>query len=253
MGTSSTNRTSGTSTTTDERTGDEAAPVRAAAGDTGGKGDTGPETAAAAAETTAEPKESAEPKEGAEAKESTEAKEGAGAEATGKTAPAADKDAAAADAAVAAEDGSDDPEDLDDLDEDAAPERAATGVAAGAGAVVAAGLGLASVTGTWLGTLLAERQTLVGQIKLQSGKATDQIATVYGTPWHTTALVNGVFALLAVLVAAVALTNPRATWVRAVAWGGLALGVLGLLISVGMYFDLFATLPSIPKGAGAGS
>ncbi|MFH8583491.1 hypothetical protein ACH4GP_03710 [Streptomyces celluloflavus] len=240
MGTSSTNRTSGTSTTTDERTGDEAAPVRAATGDTGGKGDTGPETAAAAAETTAESKESAE------------AKEGAGAEATGKTAPAADKDAAAADAAVA-EDGSDDPEDLDDLDEDAVPERAATGVAAGAGAVVAAGLGLASVTGTWLGTLLAERQTLVGQIKLQSGKATDQIATVYGTPWHTTALVNGVFALLAVLVAAVALTNPRATWVRAVAWGGLALGVLGLLISVGMYFDLFATLPSIPKGAGAGS
>ncbi|MFE7661856.1 hypothetical protein [Streptomyces celluloflavus] len=253
MGTSSTNRTSGTSTTTDERTGDEAVPVRAATGDTGGKGDTGPETAAAAAETTAELKESAEPKEGAEAKESTEAKEGAGAEATGKTAPAADKDAAAADAAVAAEDGSDDPEDLDDLDEDAAPERAATGVAAGAGAVVAAGLGLASVTGTWLGTLLAERQTLVGQIKLQSGKATDQIATVYGTPWHTTALVNGVFALLAVLVAAVALTNPRATWVRAVAWGGLALGVLGLLISVGMYFDLFAALPSIPKGAGAGS
>ncbi|MFE1773215.1 hypothetical protein [Streptomyces sp. NPDC059008] len=129
----------------------------------------------------------------------------------------------------------------------------ATGVAAGAGAVVAAGLGLASVTGTWLGTLMAERQALLGQIKLQTGKATDQIATVYGTPWHTTALVNGVFAVLAAIVAAVVLTRPRAPWVRAVAWAGLALAVLGILISAGMYLDLFGSLPSIPKGPGPGA
>ncbi|GAA3179533.1 MULTISPECIES: hypothetical protein [Streptomyces] len=135
--------------------------------------------------------------------------------------------------------------DADDAGE-AAPVSA--GVKRGAGAVVAAGLGLASVTGTWLGTLLAERQTLLGQIKLQSGKATDQIAAVYATPWHTTALINGVFALLAVAVGGAVLFNrPRATWTRAVAWGGLALGVLGLLISVGMYFDLLASLPTIPK------
>ncbi|UQA92962.1 hypothetical protein [Streptomyces halobius] len=146
-----------------------------------------------------------------------------------------------------------DPTEPDADDASSAPEAPSAGVAAGAGAVVAAGLGLASVTGTWLGTLMAERQALVGQIKLQSGRATDQIATLYGAPWHTTALVNGVFALLAVLVATVVLTRPRTTWVRAVAWGGLALGVLGLLISAGMYFDLFASLPSIPKGAGAGS
>lgn len=55
------------------------------------------------------------------------------------------------------------------------------------------------------------------------------------------------------IVAAVVLSRPRATWVRAVAWGGLALGVLGILISAGMYFDLFASMPSIPKGPGAGS
>ncbi|MFG2893066.1 hypothetical protein [Streptomyces sp. NPDC048248] len=152
----------------------------------------------------------------------------------------------------------DDDSDLDALDarEDAHEERTApvgtAAVAAGAGAVVAAGLGLASVTGTWLGTLMAERQTLMGQIKLQSGKATDQISAVYGTPWHTTALVNGVFALLAVIVAAVVLTRPRSTWVRAVAWGGLALGVLGILISGGMYLDLFGSMPSIPKGAAPG-
>ncbi|MEV6565554.1 hypothetical protein [Streptomyces kronopolitis] len=132
------------------------------------------------------------------------------------------------------------------------PARAAASVAAGAGAVVAAGLGLASVTGTWLGTLMAERQTLMGQINLQTGKTRDQIAAVYGTPWHTTALVNGVFALLAVIAAVVVLTGRRATWVRAVAWGGLALGVLGILISAGMYLDLFANMPVVPKGAGAG-
>ncbi|MFD8546681.1 hypothetical protein [Streptomyces sp. NPDC059649] len=132
--------------------------------------------------------------------------------------------------------------------------RSTTGVAAGAGAVVAAGLGLASVTGTWLGTLMAERQTLMGQINLQAGKATDQISAMYGTPWHTTALVNGVFAVLAALVAAVVLTRPRAaTWVRAVAWGGLALGALGLLISAGMYLDLFASMPTLPKGARPGA
>lgn len=147
-----------------------------------------------------------------------------------------------------------DQDESQDEDEDTAPAvRTATGVAAGAGAVVAAGLGLASVTGTWLGTLMAERQQLVGQIKLQSRQASDQIAAMYGTPWHTTAMVNGVFALLAVLVGAVVLTRPRSTWVRAVAWGGLALGVLGILISAGMYLDMFGSLPSIPKGAGPGA
>lgn len=137
-------------------------------------------------------------------------------------------------------------------DGEAASAQSAGGIAAGAGAVVAAGLGLASVTGTWLGTLMAERQTVMGQIGLQTGKTRDQIAAVYGTPWHTTALVNGVFALLAVIAAVVVLTGRRATWVRAVAWGGLALGVLGILISAGMYLDLFASMPVVPKGAGGG-
>ncbi|MFJ6747455.1 MULTISPECIES: hypothetical protein [unclassified Streptomyces] len=170
------------------------------------------------------------------------------------TAPAGDTKSATTDArdetADLDDDGVDDA-DAEGPDQDVAA-RSTGAVAAGAGAVVAAGLGLASVTGTWLGTLMAERQTLMGQIKLQSGKATDQISAVYGTPWHTTALVNGTFALLAVIVSAVVLTKPRATWVRAVAWGALALGVLGILISAGMYLDLFGSLPSIPKGAGAG-
>ncbi|MGW2404730.1 hypothetical protein ACWCXK_09395 [Streptomyces sp. NPDC001739] len=174
--------------------------------------------------------------------------------ATGK----ATKETDAAAAPGAAGEGIEDIEDIEDADQDrdldAPAPPTTTGVAAGAGAVVAAGLGLASVTGTWLGTLMAERQTVMGQINLQAGKATDQISAMYGTPWHTTALVNGVFAVLAALVAAVVLTRPRAaTWVRAVAWGGLALGVLGLLISAGMYLDLFASMPTIPKGTRPGA
>ncbi|WP_310723980.1 hypothetical protein [Streptomyces sp. N2A] len=161
-----------------------------------------------------------------------------------------DAEAAPEDAGAARE--AEDTEPADEDDDAAAPPT--TGIAAGAGAVVAAGLGLASVTGTWLGTLMAERQTLMGQINLQAGKATDQISAMYGTPWHTTALVNGVFAVLAALVAAVVLTRPRAaTWVRAVAWGGVALGVLGLLISAGMYLDLFGSMPTIPKGTRPGA
>ncbi|MFG3116772.1 hypothetical protein ACGF4C_20530 [Streptomyces sp. NPDC048197] len=171
-----------------------------------------------------------------------------------KAAPEDARAATAADEATAdrAAREAEDTEPADEDDDAAAP--STTGVAAGAGAVVAAGLGLASVTGTWLGTLMAERQTLMGQINLQAGKATDQISAMYGTPWHTTALVNGVFAVLAALVAAVVLTRPRAAaWVRAVAWGGLALGVLGLLISAGMYLDLFASMPTIPKGTRPGA
>ncbi|MBL1094284.1 MULTISPECIES: hypothetical protein [Streptomyces] len=168
---------------------------------------------------------------------------------------ATEKETKETDAAAAPGAAGEDIEGADqDRDLDAPAPPTTTGVAAGAGAVVAAGLGLASVTGTWLGTLMAERQTLMGQINLQAGKATDQISAMYGTPWHTTALVNGVFAVLAALVAAVVLTRPRAaTWVRAVAWGGLALGVLGLLISAGMYLDLFASMPTIPKGTRPGA
>ncbi|WP_030258122.1 hypothetical protein [Streptomyces violens] len=129
----------------------------------------------------------------------------------------------------------------------AAPVR--RGIAAGAGAVAGAALGLASLTGTWAGTILAERQTVLGQIKLQTGKTQDQIAAVYTTPWHTTALVNGIFAVLALVVTgAVLLRRPQAAWTRAVAWGGFALAVLGLVIAGGMYLDLFASAPKLSPG-----
>ncbi|OAR22279.1 hypothetical protein A8W25_21650 [Streptomyces sp. ERV7] len=145
--------------------------------------------------------------------------------------------------------------DEDELDDDvppAAPVR--TGIGAGAAAVVSGALGLASLTGTWTGKVLSERETLLGQIKTaQGGSASAQIHEIYGDSWHTTAAVNGTFALLALLVGAFVLARPafgapdaqpQPGWVRAVALGGVVLGAIGLLLSVGMYFDLFATLPS---------
>ncbi|MFJ4839079.1 hypothetical protein [Streptomyces sp. NPDC088746] len=132
---------------------------------------------------------------------------------------------------------------------------AASGAGTGAAAVVAAGLGVISLSGAWTGRVAAERETLVGQIKTSggTGSAAQQISEIYGDAWHSTALVNGVFALLALLVGVFVLVRPsfgtpslvpQAGWVRSVAMAGIALGVLGLLISVGMYLDLFVALPS---------
>ncbi|MEV6109053.1 hypothetical protein AB0M28_30770 [Streptomyces sp. NPDC051940] len=133
-------------------------------------------------------------------------------------------------------------------------ERSGSGVVAGAGAVVAAGLGVASLTGTWIGDLMSTRQTVIGQINSQSGTTAEQLSAIYGTPWHTVALFNGLFALVAVLVAVGVLlrpvfatdARPAAVWVRATAVAGLVLGVLGLLIAGVMWFDVFTDLPKIP-------
>ncbi|MFE9403786.1 hypothetical protein ACFYNY_18615 [Streptomyces sp. NPDC006530] len=153
------------------------------------------------------------------------------------------------------DDGLEDRDPLDDedgLDAEAVPARA--GFGAGAAAVVSGALGAVSLSGTWMGKTLSERATLIGQIKTsQGGTAAEQIQQIYGNSWHTTALVNGVFALLALVVGAVVLARPafgtpgrseQPGWVRAVALAGVVLGVIGLLISAGMYLDLFAALPS---------
>ncbi|MFE3522111.1 hypothetical protein ACFXOD_11010 [Streptomyces sp. NPDC059161] len=140
----------------------------------------------------------------------------------------------------------------DELDDAPAPGRAGFGT--GAAAVVGAALGAVSLSGTWMGKTLSERATLVGQIKTsQTGTAAQQIQEIYGNSWHTTALVNGVFALLALVVGGCALARPafgtpgsgeQPVWVKAVALAGVVLGVLGLVISAAMYLDLFAALPS---------
>ncbi|MEU2242172.1 hypothetical protein ABZ572_22510 [Streptomyces sp. NPDC018338] len=160
--------------------------------------------------------------------------------------------AAEADGAVdqLVEQGADDDDlDDDDLDDEllaAAP--AGSGVGVGGAAVVSAALGAVALTGTWTGKVVSERETLVGQISTsQSGTPAQQISEIYGDAWHATALVNGVFALLALVTAVLVLVlvrPERPAWVRAVALAGAVLGGLGLLLSVGTYFDLFLSLPS---------
>ncbi|WP_330454002.1 MULTISPECIES: hypothetical protein [unclassified Streptomyces] len=143
-------------------------------------------------------------------------------------------------------------DDLDDADD--ADEASSGRLAAASAAVVSAGLGVVALTGAWSGRVAAERETLIGQIKTSSGgSAAQQINEIYGDAWHATALVNGLFGLLALLVGTYVLVRPafgaparqpQAGWVRAVARGGIALGALGVLISVAMYFDLIVALPT---------
>ncbi|MFF3995561.1 hypothetical protein ACFYX8_20005 [Streptomyces cyaneofuscatus] len=182
--------------------------------------------------------------------------------------PAEDRDEAAvpAEATDQAEDGGlehggPEPDGLepDGLEPDPFTE-ARYGVGAGATAVVSAALGIVALTGAWSGRVAAERETLMGQIQTAGGSsAAQQISEIYGDAWHTTALVNGVFAVLALLVGAFVLarpafgtpaTRPQPAWIRAVALAGIALGTLGVLISAGMYFDLFLSLPVAGTPAG---
>ncbi|WP_424877927.1 hypothetical protein [Streptomyces sp. SLBN-8D4] len=145
--------------------------------------------------------------------------------------------------------------DIDDEDDLAgnAPEEGPTGVGQGAGAVVSAALGLVSLTGSWIGTVAAARETLVGQLQTSStASVAKQVKEVYGDAWQTTAMWGGLFALLALVVGVGVLARPafgapgkpQAVWIKSVAWGGVALGVVGLLLAVLKYTGFLLDLPS---------
>lgn len=134
-----------------------------------------------------------------------------------------------------------------------ATEAAPSGVGQGAGAVVSAALGLVSLTGGWIGTVAAARETLVGQLETASNASVaQQIKEVYGDAWQASALWAGLFALAALIVGVVVLARPafgapgkpQAAWIKSVAWGGVALGVIGLLLAVLKYTDALLGLPS---------
>jgi hypothetical protein len=155
-------------------------------------------------------------------------------------------------------------EDEDDyLDEDdpaLEAGRSGSGIAAGAASIVAAGLALTSMGGSWLGDVLAQRQTLIGQINTSNSAADAIIKQRYTEPWHKTALVGIWFAVAALLVAAGTLfvgeffaKHPAPTWVRALTWGALALGIVGLGVSAAMYFDVFTGTITVPAGAASSS
>ncbi|MFJ8112203.1 hypothetical protein [Streptomyces sp. NPDC096132] len=143
---------------------------------------------------------------------------------------------------------------LADSLEDGEPAKAgATGVGQGAGAVVSAALGFLSLSGSWIGTIAGARQTLVGQLETSStASVAQQIQAVYGDAWQTTALWAGVFALAALVTGVVVLARPafgnpgrpQAPWIKSVSWGGVVLGVIGLLLAVLKYTDALLGLPS---------
>ncbi|MDF2271724.1 hypothetical protein P2Q00_40815 [Streptomyces coacervatus] len=151
--------------------------------------------------------------------------------------------------AEAAEDAVEDEELALAEDEEAGP----SGVGQGAGAVVSAALGIVSLTGSWIGTVAAARETLVGQLQTsQTATVAKQVKEVYGDAWQTSALWGGLFALLALVVGVVVLARPafgapgkpQPAWIKSVAWGGVALGVIGLLLAVLKYTDILLGLPS---------
>jgi hypothetical protein len=196
----------------------------------------------------------AEAKTEAEAADTTAPAEAATPAAEPEQAPAAEPGAGAAEdlseaAADSPEDLSEAAADLPEDPKDAGP----SGVGQGAGAIVSAALGVVSLTGSWVGTVASARETLVGQLQTSSSASVaKQIKEVYGDAWHAAALWGGLFALLALVVGVVVLARPafgtpgrpQAPWIKSVAWGGVALGVLGLLLAVAKYTDIILGLPS---------
>lgn len=144
--------------------------------------------------------------------------------------------------------------DLDDLDEleAAADEEQSSGVASGASAIVAAGLGLVALSGSWTSRVIGERETLKGQISSATATTTeDKIEALYGNAWHMTALVNGVLSTIALLIAVFVLARPAfgapgrtlPTWVRSVSWAAVVVAAIGLLAFAFMYV---LALPAAP-------
>jgi hypothetical protein len=184
----------------------------------------------------------------------TESKPEAGAEPEAEaagTGAAGIEAAGGTDADLDAEDLEDDADLAGELAEDRA--EGPSGVGQGAAAIVSVVLGLVSLTGGWIGTVAAARETLVGQLQTSSSASVaKQVKEVYGDAWQTTALWAGAFALVALITGVVVLARPafgapgkpQAPWIKSVAWAGVALGVIGLLLAVLKYSDALLGLPS---------
>ncbi|MFK0107352.1 hypothetical protein [Streptomyces sp. NPDC091217] len=192
---------------------------------------------------------------GAEAKNDEKAAEETAAEETAAEETAVDVTKASAEAGEPETEDSAEPADdeFDELEDLAEEPEGPTGVGQGAGAIVSVALGLVSLSGGWIGTIAAARQTLIGQLQTSSSASVaKQVKAVYGDAWQTTALWAGLFALVALITGVVVLARPafgapgrtQAPWIKSVAWAGVALGVIGLLLAVLKYSDALLGLPS---------
>jgi VIT1/CCC1 family predicted Fe2+/Mn2+ transporter len=97
------------------------------------------------------------------------------------------------------------------------------------------------------------RESLIGQLETSSSSSVaDMVEAGYGDAWQAGALWAGIFALAALIVGVVVLARPafgvpgrpQAPWIKSVAWGGVSLGVIGLLLAVLKYTDVLLGLPS---------
>ncbi|MDG9723961.1 MULTISPECIES: hypothetical protein [unclassified Streptomyces] len=157
-------------------------------------------------------------------------------------------------AGAAEDDATTDAEVTDDGDFATTENEDVTGVGQGAGAVVSAGLGIVSLTGSWVGTVASARESVFGQLETTtSSNVQDMLEKGYGDAWQATALWGGVFALIALVVGVVVLVRPafgapgkpQAAWIKSVSWAGVALGVIGLILAVLKYTNVMLDVPSV--------
>ncbi|MCX4781229.1 hypothetical protein [Streptomyces sp. NBC_01264] len=169
----------------------------------------------------------------------------------GTTAPAA-ADTTTTDEALDLNEGTEEAEEFDGLDAEADEEQS-SGVASGASAIVAAGLGLIALSGSWTSRVMGERETLKGQISSADASSTaDKIEALYGNAWHMTALVNGVLSTIALLLAVFVLARPAfgapgrtlPAWVRSVSWAAVVVAVIGIAAFLAMYLLALPTAPA---------
>ncbi|MFM9595963.1 hypothetical protein ACKI1J_36765 [Streptomyces scabiei] len=151
-------------------------------------------------------------------------------------------------------DGSDEAGEFDDAFPQAVA-KATPGVGQGAAGIVSVVLGLVSLTGGWVGTVASAREEITGQLEMQAASnatVAAQLQAVYGDAWHASALWGGVFALVGLIVGVAVLVRPafgdpdqvQAPWIKSVAWAGVSVGFIGLVLAALKYSDLLLALPS---------
>ncbi|MDX2528835.1 hypothetical protein [Streptomyces europaeiscabiei] len=168
-------------------------------------------------------------------------------------------DAATEEAATATGDSVEagDSDETGEFDEEFPPAaaKASPGVGQGAAGIVSVVLGLVSLTGGWVGTVASARAEITGQIEMQAATnatVATQLQAVYGDAWQASALWGGIFALVGLLVGVAVLVRPafgdpdqvQTPWIKSVAWAGVAVGFIGLVLAALKYSDILLGLPS---------
>jgi hypothetical protein len=131
--------------------------------------------------------------------------------------------------------------------------KAQPGVGQGAAGIVAVVLGLVSLTGSWVGTVAQARNQMFGQLETaRDADVATMLHQYYGESWNANALVSGIFALIAMLVGVAVLVRPafgdpdqvQAPWIKSVAWAGVSVGFIGLVLAALKYSDILLGLPN---------